>query len=89
MNLGDARLTIDSNVIADPRVKQFWDGNNIAGTWFAEKVEGYSGVAWDVYYLYGPDAEWSSTPGPLVATSGTVIGIRDDLRAAILPLINQ
>ncbi len=37
------------------RAIHFWDGETYVGEWFAEKVERYRGVSWDVYYLYGHD----------------------------------
>jgi hypothetical protein len=85
----DARVTIDPDLFTDSRVEQFWDGNKVAGTWFAETIEDYSGVAWDVYYLYGPDAEWAEIPAPLISTGATVIGERETLEANILPLLEN
>ena len=49
--------------LRDQRVSHYWDGQG-------ELVRGYSSVlglpdeqpAWDVYLLYGPDAEWGNAP---------------------------
>ena len=40
MLAGDSRSAWDSNVLNDPRVKEFWDGDRIAGKWFADKQLG-------------------------------------------------
>jgi hypothetical protein len=85
----DARITIDPGLFADSRVEQFWDADNIAGAWFAEEIEGYSGTAWDVYYLYGPDAEWVDVPAPLISSGATVIGERKTLETNIRPLLGN
>lgn len=83
----DARVTINTNVVSDPRAEHFWDGNQVASVWFAREIERHAGIAWDVYYLYGPDAEWGSTPKPLIDSGATVIGEREALKAAVLPLL--
>ena len=43
----DGRDTIDESTLADPRVTQYWDGEGITGTYFAENDLGglgYSGL---------------------------------------------
>jgi hypothetical protein len=42
-----------------------------------------SGVVWDAYYLYGPDAHWDQAPGPLLASGHPIIDRKDQLKAAI------
>ncbi len=47
----------------DPRmVYQSWDGQQLTGKLWQAKMD-LSGVAWDVYFLYGPDAVWNNGPG--------------------------
>ncbi len=47
--------------LVDPRVVNYWDGEG-------ELVKGFTPVlglqerAWDVYLLYGENAEWTDTP---------------------------
>lgn len=48
--------------LPDTRVAHYWDGNG-------DLVKSYAGVlalgerpAWDVYLLYGPEAEWKTDP---------------------------
>ena len=86
---GDAREEWDGNTMPDPRVMHFWDGESLVGQWFAEQVEGYRGVSWDVYYLYGPDAKWESIPSPLVGSGGTIIDKRQVLKMQIDYLLEK
>jgi hypothetical protein len=62
----------DATIMPDRRVKHFWDGELAAARWFANQVDGYDGVSWDMYYLYGPDAVWETVPSPLVDSGGTI-----------------
>jgi hypothetical protein len=78
---GDSRPLIDQRVLSDPRVTYFWDPNRLVGDWFSRHVWDSEGTTWDAFFLYGRDARWDSTPGPLAASGGSVIGARDDLRA--------
>jgi hypothetical protein len=78
---------VSRRVLPDPRVLQFWDGSSLTSTWFARNVEHSSAPAWDVYYLYGPQARWTDTPGPLVSSGGTIIGASSALKDAITPLL--
>ena len=71
----------------DARVMHFWDGERKAGSWFAEHVDGYQGVAWDAYYLYSPDAVWETNPSPLVSSGGTIYAERETLEMQIRPLL--
>jgi len=84
---GDAREAWDPGVIFDPRVKQFWDQEKLAGQWFAENVEGYQGIVWDAYYLYGPEAIWGEAPPPSLSSGGTIYGEGQQLEQALLPLL--
>ena len=85
----DAREKWDSNVMPDTRVMQFWDGERTIGQWFAKEIDGYDGVAWDAYYLYGPDATWEKTPSPLVASGGTIYGEHEQLEKQMHALLDK
>ena len=78
---------VSQGVIADPRVLQFWDGAALTSNWFAKNVDHSSFPAWDVYYLYGPNASWATIPEPLVSSGGSVIGESSRLKGAIEPLL--
>lgn len=38
-----------------------WDKDRLSGVEWAEVLD-INGVAWDMYYLYGPDARWEEVP---------------------------
>ena len=78
---GDAREEWDDSLMTDPRVTQLWDAQKSAGLFFAEQ-EGFrfGSIAYDIYYLYGPDAQWDLKPSPLVSSGYTVMAKRDQLR---------
>ena len=59
---GDSRRLAKrmSTKAEDPRVvHQSWDQAQLSGKAWQE-VMGLGGVAWDVYFLYGADAEWGA-----------------------------
>lgn len=86
---GDAREEWNGTTMPDPRVIHFWDGETVIGQWFAKQVDGYQGIAWDVYYLYGPDATWESVPSPLVGSGGTIYRERQALQMQVSTLLEQ
>jgi hypothetical protein len=89
MLVGDSRDEWDETVLPDVRVQHFWDGELEAAQWFAKQVDGYEGVSWDVYYLYGPDATWETVPAPLVGSGGTIIREREKLEMEVRALIGK
>jgi len=78
---------LSQRALPDPRVVQYWDAAAATSDWFAKNVEQSLAPAYDVYFLYGPDAEWTSVPGPLVSSGGTIIGQSSALEGAITPLL--
>lgn len=86
---GDARHRWNGNTMPDVRVIHFWDGDLQVGQWFAQEVDGYEGIAWDVYYLYGPDATWDTIPSPLIGSGGTIYGERDTLKMHLQTLLEN
>lgn len=82
----DARDTIDESTLRDPRVTQYWDGEGITGTYFADADVagmGYAGFVYDVYYVFGPDARWADKPPPPSGAGGPVLYEGEELLAAI------
>ncbi len=82
----DGRDEIDESILADPRVTQYWDGEGITGTYFAETDLGglgFSGFVYDVYYVFGPAATWGDAPAPLAASGGPVLYEGEQLLAAL------
>jgi hypothetical protein len=80
---GDTPLAFASaqKTMPDPRVAHFWDGQKIAGRWFKENLTpDYPGrIMWDAYYLYGPEAQWKTLPGPLMIWGRTIMDKRQEL----------
>ena len=83
----DAREMWDGTTIPDSRVTHFWDSEMQVGEWFAQQVDGYEGISWDVYYLYGPDATWEAVPSPIVASGGTIYDERQTLEMQVNTLL--
>ena len=73
----------------DARVMHFWDGEQAVGEWFAKEVDGYEGIAWDIYYLYGPDATWETVPSPLLGSGRTIYGERETLETQMHTLLDR
>ena len=78
---------VSRRVLQDRRVTHFWDGDAVTSGWFAENVDHSPAPAWDVYYLFGPDATWTGVPAPIVSSGRTIIGQSSALQDAIMPLL--
>jgi hypothetical protein len=85
----DIRRGRGSSALADPRVIHFWDEQRTVGQWFTEQIEGYRGIARDIYYGYGPEAGWDLTPSPLMSKGRTIYHQRLALQRSILPLLED
>jgi hypothetical protein len=60
----DSRGGWKANRIDDERAVHFWNGDQAVGKWLTanDKAHKHLGdVAWDEYYLFGGDAEWTDT----------------------------
>ena len=82
----DERDEIDESILADPRVTQYWDGEGITGTYFAETDLGglgYPGFVYDVFYVFGPGATWDPEPAPLAGSGGPVVFEGEKLLTAL------
>ena len=87
-----SRWSWTAGVIDDPRVVHLWDEKKVIGTWLAGQpdIKGFEGgVVWDTYLLYGPEARWESTPGPLVSWGYTINRTRSELLKSITPLVEE
>ena len=78
---GDASATVDSRLLTDKRVTNYWDPSRSVSSWYSQHVTNDPGITWDSYFLYGPDATWTAQPPPLVSTGSTVFGTRATLAA--------
>jgi hypothetical protein len=82
----DAADTIDATTLDDPRVRQYWDGEGVTGTYFADADLGglgYAGFVYDVYYVFGPEATWADEPAPLVGARVPVVSYVEELLADV------
>jgi hypothetical protein len=73
----------------DTRVMHFWDDERVIGQWIAKEIDGYEGISWDTYYLFGPDATWETIPSPMMGSGGTIYGEREALKAQIDTLLEK
>ena len=85
----DSRSMWNGINMPDSRVMHFWDGEHVIGQWFAKEIDGYEGIAWDSYYLYGPDATWETMPSPLMGSGGTIYGERLTLKMQVSTLLEK
>jgi hypothetical protein len=83
----DNRRWWNGTNMPDRRVTHYWDGDRKVGQWFASQVDGYEGVSWDSYYLYGPAATWDAVPSPLAGSGGTIHAEGNTLEAQIRALL--
>ena len=91
MLAGDSRSAWDSNVLNDPRVKEFWDGDRIVGKWFAAKqlggLGGSGSIVWDAYYAFPRNSTWTSNPSGLLAAGSDIIDNVSRLENNFVPLL--
>ncbi len=85
--LGGVRQAIDGTLLSDPRVRNYWDGEAVTSRWFGSHLPGQSGLFWDGYVVYGPEAEWSEQAPESVECGVTVIGQSASLERAVRTLL--
>jgi len=89
----DSRSAWDSHVLDDPRVTEFWDGDRIAGTWFADRQLGGLGgpgdIVWDAYFAFSPSATWDKKPTRLLAAGSDIIDNLSGLLRDFVPLLRS
>lgn len=83
---GDSRQLVDTRVLNDRRVTNFYDPRRTIGSWFSQHLYREGGIVWDAYFLYGADAGWAAEPGPLVSSGRTVIESSGELAAVFRKL---
>ena len=88
----DDRSAWDPGLLFDDRVLHYWDSERFLGTWLPQQEEYqehvFGPLAWDIFFLYGPDARWEETPGPLVSSGSTVISKSGRLEKAVTALLD-
>jgi hypothetical protein len=87
-----SRWNWTSGTISDTRAIHYWDEKRVVGTLLGKEDNPMGetpGIAWDAFYLYGPDAEWKENPPQVVVRGATVRDEADALREKIEPLLKQ
>ncbi len=93
MLAGDARGEWDAHVLDDPRVISLWDGERVAGRWFADHpIDGLSlsppgYVVWDAYYAFGKTSRWNAVPTGVLAAGSDIIDNTGGLDSHFVPLL--
>ena len=79
-----------SGLIEDERATHYKDDQQISGKWFGETYgRGGGSVAWDIAYVFGPEATWEDEPSPMVGWGAAVIHQREKLMAILTPLLSE
>ena len=60
----DSAITakLSARIIRDPRARQFYDPDHLAGKAIAEGLGGKDKIAWDIYLFYAAGDEWGDCP---------------------------
>ena len=86
---GDDRSAWDSDLMPDPRVTHFWDEDRDLATWLPRQEEYrdliFGPLAWDIFFLYGPRADWTDAPLPVLDSGSTISSKRESLREHLFP----
>ena len=85
------------HLVPDERTIFYWDGAQDLGLSYGRTIELPRGrqLAWDIYFVYGPDAEWNETvPLPTewnhqLADDERYLGDGAKLRTAIEGLLTE
>jgi hypothetical protein len=73
-------------------VIEYWDGNRVAGTWFADKQLGGLGgpgsIVCDAYYAFPSSSTWTSQPTGVLAAGSNIIDNVSGLEHNFVPLLS-
>jgi hypothetical protein len=82
----DERSSWSRDVISDPRVRHYWDGDFALSEEVGRRTGQEAPVVYDVYAVYDADARWSD--GEEVGAGRTIIGRSEQLRSELEPLLD-
>jgi hypothetical protein len=75
-----------AELLRDDRARHYWDGETRLGRYVANLIgQDERSPAWDIFLVYGPDAEWGDEPE---ATGSPVIADSANLEDALRPYLN-
>ena len=84
--IGGSKSAIDSAVLEDKRVSSYWDPAGVVGNAIADDVGAFESIVYDVYTLYGPDAEWADEAPAPADWGEPVIAATDRLAERVVEL---
>ena len=86
----DSRPAWPHDTLTDPRVIHLWDEDRDLGRRYAQDLKlKETKTLWDAYFLYGPEARWTSSPQPLVDWGAPIVESRDELRTKLHTLLHE
>lgn len=83
---GDARSEWPKGLLSDSRVIQFWDEGKSLGRFYERHLQ-QTGIVWDTYVLYDPQATWEEKPSPPAGWGRPVIVTRHKLEQELQPYL--
>ena len=79
----DSSSQVDSSLLDDPRVTQYWDSDGEVSAFLTEHADQLGlpedGLFWDAYLLFNRDAYWEEVPTELVGWGAPVVTSIDEL----------
>ena len=73
-----------TSLMTDPRATHYWNDEFIVGNHFRDL--NFGRVAWDIYFLYGAEANWQTLPEPLIRSGVTIFAQREQLESDLTTL---
>lgn len=88
--LSDDRSSWPDEIFDDRRVTEYWDAGGATPRWFGSIYGARSGsFAWDVYYLFGPEARWDEQPPEPASSGSTIVARRGAMSEALVGLFSE
>jgi hypothetical protein len=91
---GDSRARWDADTMRDARVVHLWDPERVSGLYLAEHAREMGirtsvDIVWDMFLVFDAAERWNRSPPTPVASGATVIGRSEELRRALVPLLER
>lgn len=79
----DSSSQVDTSLLDDPRVIQYWDSDGEVSAFLSEHGDqiglAEDGLLWDAYLLFAPDATWEEVPTGLIGWGAPVVSTIEEL----------